>query len=179
MNPLLLAWRQLRRDFASGDVRILFVALVLAVVAITSVGFVTERAERALAQEANRLLGGDVALRGDTPIDKTIRDAANAPGLRHADTLEFRSMLRVGEALQLGELRALDGHYPLRGEFRLVDRIGGPERGVQGGPARGTAWMSVAGAQTLNAKAGDTIRIGDADFRLAALIAVEPDAALD
>lgn len=179
MNPLVLAWRQLRRDFASGDVRILFVALVLAVVAITSVGFVTDRAERALAQEANRLLGGDVALRGDTPIDKTIRDAANVPGLRHADTLEFRSMLRVGEALQLGELRALDGHYPLRGEFRLVDRIGGPERGVQGGPARGTAWMSVAGAQTLDAKPGDTIKIGDADFRLAALIAVEPDAALD
>ena len=43
MNPLVLAWRQLRRDFTSGDVRILFVALVLAVVAITSVGCVTDR----------------------------------------------------------------------------------------------------------------------------------------
>ena len=118
MHLLILAWRPMRRDFASGDVRILFVALVLAVVAITSVGFVTDRAERALAQEANRLLGGDVALRSDTPITGALRDAAIAPGLRHADTLEFRSMLRVGEALQLGELRALDGHYPLRGEFQ-------------------------------------------------------------
>lgn len=179
MNPLILAWRQLRRDFASGDVRILFVALVLAVVAITSVGFVTERAERALAQEANRLLGGDAALRGDTPISGALREAADKPGLQHADTLEMRSMLRVGEALQLGEVRALDGRYPLRGEFRLVDRIGGPERAVQGGPARGTAWMSVAGAQTLDAKPGDTIAIGDATFRLVALVAQEPDAALD
>jgi putative ABC transport system permease protein len=179
MNPWTLAWRQLRRDFASGDVRILFVALVLAVVAITSVGFVTDRAERALAQEANRLLGGDAAIRGDTPIDGALRQAANAEGLQHADGMEFRSMLRVGEALQLGELRALDGHYPLRGEFRIVDRIGGPERSVRGGPARGTAWMSVSGAQTLNAKPGDTISIGDARFRLVALVAQEPDAALD
>ena len=98
MNPLILAWRQLRRDFASGDVRILFVALVLAVVAITAVGFVTDRAERALAQEANRLLGGDVALRGDTPIAGALREAANKPGLQHADTLEMRSMLRCSSA---------------------------------------------------------------------------------
>jgi len=164
MNPWTLAWRQLRRDFASGDVRILFVALVLAVVAITSVGFVTDRAERALAQEANRLLGGDVAVIGDTPIVEPVRNAANASGLQHANAVEFRSMLRVGEALQLGELRALDARYPLRGEFLLVDRIGGPQRGARGGPARGTAWMSVSGAQTLNAKPGDTIVIGDASF---------------
>ena len=179
MNPFVLAWRQLRRDFASGDVRILFVALVLAVVAITSVGFVTERAGRALAQEANRLLGGDAAIRGDAPIGDALHKAATAAGLQQADGMEFRSMLRVGESLQLGELRALDGHYPLRGEFRLVDRPGGPERGARGGPARGTAWMSVAGAQTLGAKVGDTIAIGDAEFRLVALVAQEPDAALD
>ncbi|PZQ26501.1 MAG: hypothetical protein DI562_14780, partial [Stenotrophomonas acidaminiphila] len=67
MRTLALAWRQLRRDLAAGDVRILFAALVLAVVAVTSVGFVTDRAERALAIEANRLLGGDVVVRGDAP----------------------------------------------------------------------------------------------------------------
>ena len=52
MRTLALAWRQLRRDLAAGDIRILFAALVLAVVAVTSVGFVTDRAERALAIEA-------------------------------------------------------------------------------------------------------------------------------
>jgi putative ABC transport system permease protein len=179
MNPLVLAWRQLRRDFASGDVRILFVALVLAVVAITSVGFVTDRAGRALAQEANRLLGGDAVVRADKPITGAVRDAANAPGLQTAQTIELNSMLRIGEQLQLGELRALDAHFPLRGAFRLVDEIGGPERSAQGGPARGTAWMTVAGAQTLDAKVGDVLSIGDAKVRLAALIAQEPDAAFD
>ncbi|KGQ19614.1 putative ABC transporter, permease protein [Lysobacter dokdonensis DS-58] len=179
MNPLVLAWRQLRRDFASGDVRILFVALVLAVVAITSVGFVTDRAGRALAQEANRLLGGDAVVRSDSPITGAVRTAANAPGLQHADTLDMRSMVRVGEQLQLGELRAIDGSFPLRGTFRIVDRIGGPERDARGGPASGNAWMSVAGAQTLDAKVGDTLSVGDARFTLVALVAQEPDAAFD
>lgn len=179
MNPLVLAWRQLRRDFTSGDVRILFVALVLAVVAITSVGFVTHRAGRALAQEANRLLGGDAVVRSDSPIGGAVRGASQAPGLRRAETVEMRSMVRVGEQLQLGELRALDANFPLRGRFKLVDAIGGPERDVRGGPAPGTAWMSVAGAQTLDAKVGDTLSVGDAHLKLTALVAQEPDAAFD
>ena len=108
-----------------------------------------------------------------------VRNAANAPGLQHADTIEMRSMVRVGEQLQLGELRALDGQFPLRGTFRLVDRIGGPERDARGGPAPGAAWMTVAGAQTLDANVGDVLAIGDAQFRLVALIAQEPDAAFD
>ena len=68
IGTLALAWRQLRRDLAAGDIRILAAALVLAVVAVTAVGFVTDRAERALALEANKLLGGDAVLRADAPI---------------------------------------------------------------------------------------------------------------
>ena len=59
MRTARLAWTQLRRDLAAGEVRIMLAALVLAVLAVTAVGFVTDRAGRALAAEANRLLGGD------------------------------------------------------------------------------------------------------------------------
>lgn len=59
MNNLRLAWRQLQRDLKAGDVRILLAALVLAVVAVSAVGFVTDRSERALLLQANQLLGGD------------------------------------------------------------------------------------------------------------------------
>ena len=63
---LRLSWRQLRRDLASGELRVLFAALMLAVLAVTAVGFVTDRAQRALALEANRLLGGDARPLCDT-----------------------------------------------------------------------------------------------------------------
>lgn len=57
----------------------LLAALVLAVAAVTTIGFVTDRAERALALEANRLLGGDAVLRADEPIGEAPRQRAQAP----------------------------------------------------------------------------------------------------
>ncbi|HSX64792.1 MAG TPA: FtsX-like permease family protein [Pseudoxanthomonas sp.] len=179
MRTLALAWRQLRRDLAAGDIRILFAALVLAVVAVTAVGFVTDRAERALAIEANRLLGGDVVIRGDAPIAGAVREAAAAPGLRVTETQEFQSMIRASEDLRLGDLRALGEGFPLRGSFRIIESDGGSERDASGVPAPGTLWMSQAGADTLGARLGDSIGIGTSQLQLAALVVQEPDAALD
>ena len=176
-----LAWRQLRRDLASGDIRILIAALTLAVVAVTAIGFVTDRAERALAIEANRLLGGDAVLRGDQPISGALREAAMAPGLAHTETVEFQSMIRVGEGadanLRLGDLRALGEGFPLRGRFVVDDARG--EHDAGGIPAPGTLWMSRAGADQLGARPGDAVSIGQSRLTLAALVVQEPDAAMD
>ena len=186
MNVARLAWRQLLRDLKAGDIRILIAALTLAVIAVTAVGFVTDRAERALAIEANRLLGGDAVVRGDAPLAGAVRAAANAPGLRRTETIELDSMIRVGDGAQadprLGELRALGAGFPLRGSFRIVDadvRGQNHERDADGIPQAGTVWMSRAGAETLDASLGDVIAIGDSRLRLAALVVQEPDASLD
>ena len=179
MKTLRLAWRQLRRDLASGDVRILLAALVLAVMAVSSVGFVTDRAERALALEANRLLGGDAVLRADAPITGALRAAASAPGLKQTETLNFPSMIRAGESLRLGDLKALGEGFPLRGSFRLLDPSTGRELTADGVPEPGTVWLSRAGADALGAKVGDAIGVGTSELRLAALVVQEPDAALD
>lgn len=178
-RTISMAWRQLRRDLKAGDVRILLAALILAVLAVTAVGFVTDRAERALAIEANRLLGGDAVIRADQPIAGKLREAATAPELRRAEATELQTMIRVGERLQLGDLRALGEGFPLRGSFRVVDRPGAPERDAAGVPAPGTVWMSQAGADTLGARVGQEIALGDARLRLAALVTQEPDASLD
>jgi putative ABC transport system permease protein len=183
MRLLKLAWRQLRRDFAAGDLRILLAALVLAVLAVTAIGFVTDRAERALALEANRLLGGDAVVLGDTPFAGAVREAAGAPGLRSTETQEMQSMIRVGDAdderLKFGDLRALGEGFPLRGRFRIVDTVDGPERDATGIPERGGVWMSRAGADALNARLGDMIGVGESQLRLTALVVQEPDAAID
>ncbi len=178
-----MAWRQLRRDFAAGELRILFAALVLAVLAVTAIGFVTDRAERALALEANRLLGGDAVVIGDTPLSGVVREAAGAPGLRSTETQELTSMVRVGDAdderLKFGDLRALGEGFPLRGRFRIVETADGPEHDAAGIPERGSVWMSRAGADSLDARLGDMIGVGESRLRLTALVVQEPDAALD
>jgi putative ABC transport system permease protein len=182
VTALLLAWRQLRRDLAAGEVRILLAALALAVLAVTAVGFVTERAERALVLQANQLLGGDAVVRSRAPVTGAILDAARAPGLRSSETREFNTMVRVGgdgdARLQLGDLRALGEGYPLRGAY-VIAGSDGVERNAGAIPEPGTAWLSRAGAETLHARIGDRIALGDAEFTLSALVAQEPDAALD
>ncbi|MGQ4582754.1 FtsX-like permease family protein [Lysobacter sp. F60174L2] len=179
-NVLAMAWRQMRRDLKAGDVRILLAALVLAVLAVTAVGFVTDRAERALTLQANQLLGGDAVVRGDAPVGVEIERAA--AGLQSTRTVELNTMIGVGSGadarLQLGDLRALGEGFPLRGAFTLVDGSG-VERLAGGVPASGTAWLSRAGADALGARIGDEVTVGNSRLRLAALVIAEPDAALD
>src|SRR5690606_18382567 len=95
---------------------------------------------------------------------------------------ELSTMVRIGSGedsrLQMGELHALGAGYPLRGTVRLLAGDGS-ERDAGGGPEPGTLWLGRAGAETLGARIGDTIGIGDLQLRLAALVAQEPDAALD
>ena len=177
-----LAWRQLRRDLRAGDVRILLAALMLAVLAVTAVGFVTDRANRALALEANRLLGGDAVVRSDSEITGAIADAAARPGLRSTRTVGLNSMVRTGEGatarLQMADLRALGEGFPLRGTFRIAGDDG-VERDTDAVPAPGTAWLARAGAVALGVGIGDTLALGTEEFTLAALVTAEPDAAFD
>ncbi|MEO6138630.1 MAG: FtsX-like permease family protein [Luteimonas sp.] len=182
MNLFRLAWRQLLRDLKAGDIRILIAALMLAVIAVTAVGFITDRAERALSIEANRLMGGDAVVRGDKPIVGPVLSAGDATGLKHAESVELDSMVRVGEGidanLRLGELHALGAGFPLRGQFKIIDAAGA-QHATTTRPARGSAWMSRAGAVALHAKIGDMLAIGESKLRLDALVLEEPNAALD
>ena len=179
MRTLALAWRQLRRDVAAGELRILFAALVLAVMAVTAVGFLTDRAERALALEANKLLGGDAVLRADEPVPEHLLQLAQAPGLRHTRTTAFASMISAGEAVQLGEVRAIGEGFPLRGTFLIQAAEGGPETIAAAVPRPGTAWISRAGAQVMGVGVGDRIGVGTLSLTVAALVVQEPEASLN
>lgn len=172
-----LAWRFLLRDARAGEVRVLLAALALAVMAVSAVGFVTDRAHKALALEANRLLGGDALLRADQPIGPEARELASQLGLRQAETWSFPSMVRADEAMQLVEVRAMGEGFPLRGHYQIEDAAG--LRDSHSIPAAGTVWLSANGAQRLGLTRGDHLNLGRAQFKVAALVRHEPDAAMD
>ena len=70
---------------------------------------------------------------------------------------------------------AVDAAYPLRGELRLQDAVGGPERPAGGTPASGQSWVEARLLYTLGAALGDSVRLGERDFDMSALVAYEPD----
>jgi len=174
-----LGWRQLRRDFRAGELRLLVVAVTLAVGALSAVGFFADRINGGLARDARQLLGGDAIVASDEPAPPGFAARATALGLKTATTVNFPSMARApeaqGGATRLISAKAVSDAYPLRGRLRLRGAGGGADVEVTRAPAPGTAWADPAVSDALGLKIGDTLLLGDASLRLAETIVIEPD----
>ena len=174
-----LAWRQLGRDFRAGELRLLVVAVMLAVAALTAVGFFADRISGGLARDARQMLGGDAIVSSDQPAPAAFEARARALGLVTASTAAFPSMGRAteaqGGASRLVSVKAVSDGYPLRGRVTVGGAPGTPELPRAGGPQRGTVWVDPALLASLALKLGDALLLGDASFALAQTIVIEPD----
>ncbi|WP_240668542.1 ABC transporter permease [Piscinibacter defluvii] len=175
---LQLAWRQTLRDLRAGELRLLIVAVMLAVAALTAVGFFADRIDRGLQRDARQLLGGDAVVASDKPAPPAFAAQAAAFGLVTADSATFPSMGRApderGGATRLVTVKAVSDAYPLRGRLRIADAAG-REAELAQAPARGTAWVDPALLVALNLKLGDTLLLGDAALQLTHTLLIEPD----
>ncbi|MGV3493062.1 MAG: ABC transporter permease [Ramlibacter sp.] len=178
-SSLSLGWRTLRRDLRAGELRLLIVAVTLAVAALTAVGFFADRLQGGLARDARQLLGGDAVVVSDAPTPEAFVAQAQALGLRSVTTLVFPSMARAPDAqggtTRLVSLKAVPDGYPLRGQLQVAtgaDASGAPTSAV---PGRGEAWVDAALLEALGLRMGDPLLLGDAQLRIARIITVEPD----
>jgi putative ABC transport system permease protein len=167
------------RDFRAGELRLLVAAVMLAVAALTAVGFFADRINTGLARDARQMLGGDAIVASDQPAPPAFAAKATELGLSSALTTTFPSMARAGDehggATRLVTAKAVADGYPLRGRLRLADAPGGPEAETASAPERGTVWVDAALLSSLNLKVGDALLLGDASLRIAKVIVVEPD----
>src|SRR6478609_7156571 len=97
-SPWSLGWRTLWRDLRSGDLRLLIVAVTLAVAALTAVGFFADRLKGGLERDASQLLGGLALVVSDQPTPPAIVAQARELGLLTATTTVFPSMGRADDA---------------------------------------------------------------------------------
>ena len=174
---LVQALRMTRRDWRAGELRFLLIALIVAVAALTSVGFFVDRMRGALSRDAHQLLGADLLVRADQPIDPSwLAEAANRK-LQVAQTTVFPSMASSGAGdagvTQLASVKAVTPGYPLRGSVKL--RQGQADRVTRDVPAPGTVWVDDNLLLAHKLKTGDPLRLGERSFRIAEVISVEPD----
>jgi putative ABC transport system permease protein len=174
-----LAWRQMARDFRAGELRLLVVAVMLAVAALSAVGFFADRINGGLARDARQLLGGDAIVSSDQPAPAAFVAKARELGLTTATTAGFPSMGRASEtrggASRLVSVKAVSDAYPLRGKVTVGGADGTKDTARSGAPAPGSVWVDPALLGTLNLKIGDTLLLGDASLRIAHSIVNEPD----
>lgn len=167
------------RDFRAGELRLLVVAVMLAVAALTAVGFFADRINGGLARDARQMLGGDAIVASDQPAPPQFAAKAGELGLATALTTTFPSMGRAaddkGGATRLVTVKAVSAAYPLRGKLRLAESPDGPRAEVASAPEPGTVWVDPQLLPGLNLQIGDTLLLGDASLRIAKLIIVEPD----
>lgn len=170
-----LPLKMLLRDWRAGELRVLALALIIAVASITSVGFFSDRVWQALTREANQMLGADVLLVSDRPFAAELRDAVVQRGLSRVDGVSFVSMARAGEATQLAGVKAVSAGYPLRGKLRIAPRLNAEDAETGAIPPRGSVWLDERLSAALGVEAGQTIELGNARFTVGAVLTLEPD----
>jgi putative ABC transport system permease protein len=175
MKAAIYAMRSFGRELRSGEVIVLLAAVALAVAALTAVGFLTDRIGRAVARQANEVLAADLRLRSPDPVPDEWREAARAHRLETADTQTFPSVVFSGDLSALATIKAVSDNYPLRGSVRIADQLFGEQRVVDAIPERGTVWADSAILARLDLDIGDDISVGEAKFRIDAVLTYRPD----
>src|SRR5437868_13967245 len=95
-----LALKMTARDWRAGQLRFLLIALTVAVAALSATGFFVDRLRSGLERDAHQLLGADVVISADLPVDPAWRAEALKRGLVATDTVVFPSMAQAGEGEQ-------------------------------------------------------------------------------
>ncbi|SEP19079.1 ABC transporter permease [Nitrosovibrio sp. Nv6] len=179
MNIMKLSFRMLRRDWRAGELRVLVIALIIAVGGMTTVGFFADRVQMALSRQGNQLLGADLIIFSDHPLAAHYADEAKRLGLNVSTALKFPSMTAKGEFSLLTEIKAVTAGYPLRGELRISEDFSNVSpkttQVANSIPSPGSAWVDEKLMVRLDLKRGDAIEVGAANLVVSALITQEPD----
>jgi len=177
MTLLRLALRLLYRQWRSGELLVLGLALLIGVAAMTAVGMFTDRIQRVLTQEAGELLAADLSLSSNRALKPEWQTKAEQLGLKSALFVELRTVVLAADQVQLVEAKGVDSHYPLRGAMRIRDSAGGAAHVMQQGPPAGSVWPDAMLAGRLGLKVGDPLQLGTLTLHVAAILSYEPDRA--
>ena len=175
MKIFFLSLTALKRDWRSGELRLIAIAVTIAVASLTSVGFFTDRVRQATELQATELLAADLVLLSTRPIDREIIDTAQKHHLMTTRTTSFRSMVVADDKLQMAEIKAIENGYPIRGKLRISNSLFGKEIITTEQPASGNVWVDARLLQLLEISLGDEIALGASRFNVTRILTYEPD----
>ena len=165
-----------QQSWRIAEMRLLFLALLVSVTAVTSVNFFTDRTERSMLQQATKLLGADLLIRSSRPLNPDYLSKASSLGLKHAEVISFGSVVSIGDQLQLSQIKAVSENFPLRGQVETslrLDALGTPDSLTQLKSSQ--AWAAPSLFSSLKVQPNATVRIGRSEFKLSKVLMKTPD----
>ena len=175
MKALRLALIALLRDAKSGELGVLLLALLVAVSALSAVGFFTSRVSRAVERQATEVLAADLRVRSASVIDRGYFDLAASRGIATAEIASFPSVALHGDATALAAIRAVSANYPLRGHVKVARDPFGESHEVTSMPGPLEVWPEARVMAQLNVGIGDRITLGTAEFTVTRVLDYRPD----
>ncbi|HXW74395.1 MAG TPA: FtsX-like permease family protein [Steroidobacteraceae bacterium] len=175
MKAVRLALRMLGREWRSGELGVLLLALTVAVAALTGVGFLVSRIGAAVALQASAVLAADIRLSSPQPLSDAYFGEAARRGLRCARSTRLLSVVFNGDASQLTNLVAVTAGYPLRGRVLVAAEPFAPGTTASGIPAPGEVWPDSKLLAAVGGSVGTELSIGAGRFRVARVLISRPD----
>ena len=163
------------REWKSGELGVLVLAITVAVAALTGVGFLVDRISIAVDNQAGEVLAADLVLQSSQPIDDRAVVEARRRGLSYAYKTGLLSVVFNGDASQLSALRAVSAGYPLRGKVMVSNEPFGAAAIASGIPGRGEVWPESRLAAAIGATVGSELSIGAGKFRVSRILISRPD----
>jgi putative ABC transport system permease protein len=175
MRALALAVRSLAREWRSGELGVLLLALITAVAALTGVNFLVNRIGVAVDEQATQVLAADLRLGSDSPLSQSYFEEAARRGISAARTDYLLSVVFRGDESQLTDVQAVGEGYPLRGKVLVASEPFAPGSAIHTIPGRGEVWPSSKLLATLGGGIGSVLSIGAGTFRVTRVLISRPD----
>ncbi len=178
MNSWSFAIKSLLRDLRAGELSVLLTAIIVAVAAMTAVGFFTDRVGRAIRLQAGAVIAADVVVSSPAPIEPSFLDQARAAGLQTARSMSFLTMVlpadETNDSNALTMITAVSDAYPLRGELLIADVMFGDTRPATGIPEPGTVWAGPGLLGRMNLQVGDRLVVGERELTISRVLEYQP-----
>lgn len=178
MNAWRLATRTWIRGLRAGRLTVLMVALTVAVMAVTTVGFFIERVRASVEAEAAGVIAGDLRVSSSDPLPAGYLAEAEQQGLSTAELASFPTVVLAGDASQLASLYAVSEGYPLRGQVTIADRLDAEDYTTVSAPAPGNVWPEAGLLARLGADVGDRLNVGAVELTVERVLKHRPDQSL-
>ena len=156
LKPLLL------QSFRTGGLYLLIIALSLAISATTALKFSNTQVQNAVSLQAAEMLGADLVLSDNDPIQSKWIQKAQQLHLKQAPVTFFGSMAHTQDQFVMVNVKAVDEHFPLRGKLEIHPRAKSIEHGE--------VWLRPRAIDLLKVKVGDQVAIADGKFKVTGII---------
>lgn len=179
MNFLGFAWSNFRSNIGSSSTRLVMVTQGLLALLLLTLTMASASIQNHLSNNLETLLGADVVLETERPLDADDLQRLSASSAEFSQTFIVPITLTNGENWQRVELKVVDRQYPIQGRVSLSQSAGEEIYTAERPPAPGEIWVDTRVASHLGLAVGSTAWIGEESYRVAAILRHEPDRILE